>query len=394
MFGGSGSIKLFRIFGIRIGVDASWFLVLFIFIFLLSGTFKEVLDASDGVAYATAVGSVLLFFVSLILHEMGHALAAKHSGIGIEGIDLWFFGGVAKMSRDTRSPREELKVSLAGPLVTLIIVGICVGLSLLLGDGRDFWSGATLDGSGASISPGLLLVSWLATINAFLFLFNMIPAYPLDGGRVARAIAWKITGSRLKATRIAAGMGQVFGYLLIGIGIAQALLTSDIFNGFWLMLLGWFLLQAARGAVAQTRFAESVGGVTVADIMDHDPVAIPSTVTLADAVDSYFLRYRWSWFPVIDPDGHYLGIVRQERAEECVEAGDGSLRVSDVLDVSDYDGRVADDAPLEDLLGDRALREIGALFAVDVEGVLRGVVTSDQVRRAIASAAASPGPAA
>ena len=393
MFGGSGSIKLFRIFGIRIGVDASWFVVLFLFIFLLSGSFKQVLDTSDAVAYVTTVGSVLLFFVSLVLHELGHAFAARRAGIGIDGIDLWFFGGVAKMSRDTTSPSEEFKVAIGGPIVTLIIVGICVGGSIALDGGRDFWSSATLDGAATNITPGLLLLSWLATINAFLFLFNMIPAFPLDGGRIARAIAWKITGSRLKATKISAGMGQVFAYLLIGLGIAQALFTGGIFNGLWLMVLGWFLLQAARGAVAQTKFAERIGGVTVADIMDHDPVAIPSDVQVIDAMDAYFLRYGWSWFPVIDASGRYLGIIRQERADDAIGAGDGALTVADVLDGGEVEGRVADDAPLEDLLGDRALREIGALFAVDHDGVLRGVVTSDQVRRAVASAIASPGPA-
>ena len=132
MFGGSGSIKLARIFGIRIGVDASWFLVLFFFIFIVSGSFKNALDTSDTVAYGTAVVSVLLFFVSLVLHELGHALVARRSGIEITGIDLWFFGGVAKLSRDTKSPGEEFKVAIAGPLVTLVIVGICVGIGVAL----------------------------------------------------------------------------------------------------------------------------------------------------------------------------------------------------------------------------------------------------------------------
>src|SRR5205085_2727112 len=137
MFSG-GSIQLARVLGIRIGVDVSWFFVLFFFIFILSGDFRSTLNSSDGVAYMTAVASALLFFVSLILHELGHALVARRQGIAIAGIDLWFFGGVAKMSRDTDSPGAEFKVAVAGPLVTLGIVGICAGAGVLLGGAHDF----------------------------------------------------------------------------------------------------------------------------------------------------------------------------------------------------------------------------------------------------------------
>src|SRR5436305_10478462 len=214
MFGRSGSIQLARIFGIRIGVDVSWFIVLFFFIFILSGSFRTTLQSSDTTAYATAVASALLFFASLVLHELGHALVARRLGIEILGIDLWFFGGIAKMSKDTESPGAEFKVAVAGPLVTLGVVALCVGIGTAVAGWDTFVDAATLR-RAAGVTPALVLLGWLASINAFVFVFNLIPAFPIDAGRLARAIAWRVSGDRLRATRIAAGLGQAFSVLLI-----------------------------------------------------------------------------------------------------------------------------------------------------------------------------------
>src|SRR5437667_1667082 len=175
---GRSSIQVARIFGIRIGVDASWFLVLFVFIFLLSGSFRDTLDSSNTVAYLTAVASALLFFVSLVLHELGHAVVARRLGIEIAGIDLWFFGGIARMNRDTRSPGEEFKVAIAGPLVTLAVVALCVGAGVAAAGSQDFRDAIAFR-RDAGVTPGLLLLSWLATINGALFVFNLVPAFPL-----------------------------------------------------------------------------------------------------------------------------------------------------------------------------------------------------------------------
>jgi Zn-dependent protease len=385
MFGGGRSIQLARVFGIRIGVTTSWFLVLFFFIFVLSGSFRETLNSSDTTAYATAVASVLLFFASLLAHEFGHALVARRLGIGVVGIDLWFFGGVAKMDREPDTPGDEFKIAIAGPLVSLAVVGICVGLGALMVGWDEFLDAALLR-TGVDVTPGLLLLSWLGTINAFVFVFNLLPAFPLDGGRIARAIAWRVTGDRLKATRVAALLGQAFGYILIGLGIAEVLLTGAALSGLWLVVLGWFLLQAARGAVAQTAFSERIEGVTVADIMDSEPVAIPASVTATKAVDEYFLRYRWPWFPVVDEAGRFVGIVHEERVQGAERLGDGERTVRELMDTDDGEWRVGAEATLETLLGSEPLRRIGALFAVDRDGRLRGVVTIDQVRRALQSA--------
>ncbi|MDQ4040258.1 MAG: site-2 protease family protein [Actinomycetota bacterium] len=382
---GEGSIQLARIFGIRIGVTTSWFLVLFFFIFILSGSFRDTLDSSDTVAYVTAVASALLFFASLLAHELGHALEARRHGIQTTGIDLWFFGGVAKLERDADSAGTEFKIAVAGPIVSLLVVVACAAAGIALAGREEFWDAVTLQ-SGADVTPALLLVSWLGTINAAVFAFNMLPAFPLDGGRIARAIAWKVTGDRLKATRASAALGRAFSWILIGLGLAELLFAGATVSGVWLMVLGWFLGQAARGAVAQTAFSERLEGVTVADIMDAEPVTIPQSASVTRALDEWFLRYRWPWFPVVDDSGRFVGIAHEEAVQGAERLGEGAKPVGEVMEADDGQWRVGADATLESLLGSESLRRIGALFAVDADGRLRGVVTIEQVRRALQSA--------
>ena len=384
MLGTGPSIQLVRVFGIRIGANPSWFFVLFIFIYFGADYFRDVLGGSVTEAYLVAVAAVFLFFVSLVLHELGHALVARREGIGISGIDLWFFGGVAKMTRDSQSPGEEFRVAAAGPLVTLVIVGICIGASLLVQNGAAF-DVARLAGD-AEASPTLALLGFLATINALLFVFNLVPAFPLDGGRIARSLVWKLSGNRNTATRVAGRIGEGFAYLLIGIGIFLAA-RGELVDGIWLAVLGWFIAQSARAAVASTAFTERIDGITVADIMDAQPVCMPASTPLTQAQDEYFLRYRWDWFPVVDEHGRFLGVVREQRVDEEITAGRPALAVAELAEVADAeDWRVPSDRPLESLLGDEHLRTRGALMAVDADGVLRGVVTIDQVRRALTAA--------
>jgi Zn-dependent protease len=384
MLGTGPSIQLLRIFGIRIGASPSWFAVLFVFIYVMSDYFRDVLGGSVTQAYTVAVAAVFLFFASLVLHELGHALVARREGIEISGIDLWFFGGVAKLSRDTQSPGAEFRIAVAGPLVTLVIVGVFFGLGALIQNGAAL-DVARLAGD-AEASPTIALLGFLATINAMLFVFNLVPAFPLDGGRITRAIVWKLSGSRNTATRIAGRIGEGFAYLLIGLGIFFAA-RGNLLNGIWLVVLGWFIAQSARAAVASTAFTERLDGITVADIMDAQPVSMPASTPLTQAQDEYFLRYRWDWFPVVDERGRFLGVVREPRVDQEIRAGRPALAVGELVEISEAEGwRVQSDSPLESLLGDEQLRSHGALMAVDADGVLRGVVTLDQVRRALTAA--------
>jgi Zn-dependent protease len=379
---GTGSIQLARIFGIRIGASPSWFVVLFIMVVGLSTSYTD--RYSDATAYGIAVASAGLFFVSLTLHELGHALVARRSGIEIAGIDLWFFGGIAKLNRDSQSPGEEFRVSAAGPAVTLLIIVACVVAGIVAAGSSDFLDAVALT---ANPSPGLALLGWLALVNAFLFVFNMVPAFPLDGGRIAKAIAWKVTGDRNRGTRFSARLGQIFSYVLIGGGI-YLLIRGDPYTGLWFIVLGWFLGQTATGAVASSRFSERLQGVTVADVMDTQPVWVPGDTTVLQAQDEFFMRYRWPWFPVADPiSGRFLGLLHQHRVDGAVEEGRPALAVSDVVDPeADEAFRVRDDTPIEQLVGSEGLRSLGALMVIDRDDRLRGVVTVEQVRRALSAA--------
>jgi Zn-dependent protease len=387
---GAGSVQLARVFGIRIGASPSWFVVLFLMIYYLSGLFDDLLVGySNTTAYAIAVAGALLFFVSLILHELGHALVARRNGIGVTSIDLWFFGGLAKLTREPGTPGEDFRIAAAGPAVTLLIFLLCCG-ALVLANVEDVLTAISLGFERSSPAVGLL--AYLGGINLVVLLFNLVPAFPLDGGRIARAVAWRVTGDANRATRLSARLGQTFAYLVMAFG-GYLVLTSDSFSGIWFLLLGWFLAQAARGAVVSSRFSERLEGVTVADVMDAEPIAVPVDTSVLSAHDEFFLRYDLPWFPVVDRLGRFLGIVRQESVDGAVSDGRPAMTVGDVLDAdADTDSLVRRDTPIEQLIGSERLRRFGALMVVDAEQRLCGVVTLDQVRRALA--AAVPGPIA
>jgi Zn-dependent protease len=377
---GGSSIRLTTIFGIRVGVNVSWFLVLFLFIWWLNNAFED--DLSQTAAFWTAVAAAFGFFGSILLHELGHALMARREGIEVSGIDLFFFGGVMKMSSDTRTPGQEFRIAIAGPAVTLLIIVVAaLGSTALLGwDG--FVNSATLDGPGG-VSAFDLWLSFLVSMNVLLLFFNLIPAFPLDGGRIARAVVWKLSGDRNRATRWSAYVGQGFAGLLILYGLYR-LTNDDTTNGLWAIVLGYLLGSSARAAVAQSAFTEKLEGVTVADIMDSEPVWIPAEMTARQAWDDFFLRYQgWPWFAVVEADGRYAGLAHRAAVEHAAVTEGGAMAVRTVA--SSTDDRVAFDAPLEALLGSEPLRRLGALMAVDAEGRLRGVVTVEQVTRALRS---------
>jgi Zn-dependent protease len=383
MFGG-GSIKLARVFGVRIGVEPSWFIVVFLIVLSLTSYYSDAFPGQSGKAFALAVISAAAFFLSVVLHELGHAVVAMRNGIGIQGIDLFLFGGVAKLDRDSDSPGVEFRVAAAGPAVTLAICAVCFGIGSMLSS-----SGSVADSvafNSASRDAALQVLTYLTFINGLLLAFNLIPAFPLDGGRIARAIAWKITGDRNRATRFAARTGQLGSYVMIGVGAYMLFFRGNLYGGIWLGFIGVFLGQAARGVAQDSEIASRIEGLRVSDVMDAEPVAVPGELTLDRAEDEYFLRYGYPWFPVVDGLGRLTGLVTRAAVEGLPEAIRGGRTVASVM-ASDTDGesrlRVGTEEPLEAVLGKEPLIRLGAMMAVDGEGRLRGIVTADQVRRAL-----------
>ena len=381
---GSRSLPLLRIFGIRVGVNYSWFLVLFVVIFVLWDSLRDTLDASDTTVYAVAVVAAASFFASIVAHEIGHALAARREGIAVEGIDLFLFGGVMKMSREPDSPGAEFRVAAAGPLVTLLLMVLASIAAVLLAGGDSFWDAARLSAS-TDASPVEVVVSLLVSMNLVLLIFNLVPAFPLDGGRIARAAAWALTGDRNRATRFSARIGIAFGWVLMAVGLwLLVFVDGGALDGIWFAALGWLLAGAARSTLAQTRFTEQLAGITVADVMDSEPVTIPAGLTATRAYEDYFLRYQgWDWFAVVEDDGRYAGIAHRRAVEHAALHEGGEVSVRELAAAGAADGQVPADAPLEALISSEPLRRLGALMAVDAEGRLRGVVTFEQVTRAL-----------
>lgn len=380
---GRNRFNLLTVRGIPIGVDWTWFVVLFLVIWLLSGYYRDLFgDAQDStMPYLLAVASALGFFASILLHELGHAVVAQRNRIGISSITLWMFGGMATLEREPQKPGVEFRVAAAGPAVTLLIAiaSLAAGSALA---GGDFWEVTTFDES-ASISEAVAVLAWLGNINAVIFLFNLIPAFPMDGGRIALATAWKLTGDRNRGTLFAARLGQVMAGLIIVGGVAL-LLAGDAFSGIWLALIGWMLLNAARATAARTQLNQRIGGLRVGDVMDSEPVAIPADATVERALEEYFLRYRWPWFPVVDAAHRFVGLLNRGTADSVPEGNRASRRVDELL--AGRGGSVGVDEPIESLLGNVELRRLGGLAAVDPEGNLVGVVTFEQIGRALRDA--------
>ncbi|HTZ65575.1 MAG TPA: site-2 protease family protein [Solirubrobacteraceae bacterium] len=375
------NFQLARVFGIRIGVGLSWFFVLFVFVIWSTPLFHKVLGGAQTTAYLVAVAVVLSFFASVILHELGHALMARRHGLEVAGIDLWAFGGLTRMRELPRTARAQLQVAIAGPLVTLGVIIVATIAGYLVSPGVRFTEVAAGTGSA---TPVFVWLSWLAAVNVFVLVFNLIPAFPLDGGQIAQALIWWRTGDRNRATRWTGRAGQGFALALALYGIVEVGHGESL--GLFVLVLAYFLYRAASAAVAQGQFGQRIEGVTVADVMDREPVTIPATLSLLEAQEQFFLRYRWPWFAVVDPARRFLGVVREQRVDAEIAAGRPALPVGDVLE-EDLHVRIGEDQSLESLLRSEGLGRLGAMVAVDEQGVLQGVVTVAQVRKALPPAA-------
>jgi Zn-dependent protease len=378
------NFQLARIFGIRIAVGISWFLVLFLYIFWFTPYFHEALGGSQTTAYLVTVASVLSFFLSLVLHELGHALVARRNGLQVLGIELWALGGITRTAGEMPGPWAELRVAAAGPLVTVAVTVLSLVIGAILAGHHHFFEVAVAK-SGVHATPAVVWLGWVATLNVLVLIINLVPAFPLDGGQIAHALIWRVTGNRNQATRVTGRLGQGFALLLGAAGLALFVALRDS-SGILIAFVAMFVYQGASAAVVQGSLGQRIQGLRVADVMDPEPVTIPAATGLLDAQEQFFLRYRWPWFAVVDPAQHFLGVVRSERVDTEIAAGRPALSVSDVLE-ENLPIRIAEDQPLESVLRSEGLGHLGAMVAVDGDGVLRGVVTVAQIRQALRPAA-------
>jgi Zn-dependent protease len=380
---GSDTIRLGHIFGIRVGVSRWWFLVLFFVIYALNGYFDQILPNSTQ-SFFVAVAAALLFFATVVAHELGHALVARRQGMVIEGVDLWALGGFTRTQGAPSTPRAELAMAAAGPAVNALVIAVCVLLGLAFGSFTHFLDVALLE-SGLRAGAALVLLSWLALINFVLLVFNLIPAFPLDGGRIARAIVWQLTGDPNRATRACARLGQAFGVVVIAGGVALALGGYTV-SGLWFVLIGLFVTQSARQALAQATVGARIRDVRVADLMDRHPVTVRSDESVLDA-EPRLQEAATPWLVVTDEDGRYRGLLLRERVEHELHEGRPALTAGEVA-VDSPPWRIEASATLEVALASDGLRRLGAVVAVDAEGFLCGVLTLPAVRAAMNPSAA------
>jgi Zn-dependent protease/predicted transcriptional regulator len=295
------SVHLGRVSGIRLG--ANW--TLFPILFLVAWTLAATLLPSAAPGYTTwgywlfGLLTAAAFYACLLAHELAHALVARRHGVQVKGIVLWLFGGVAQLQSDTPTARAELQVAAAGPAASLVIAGIMAVASWLLGEA----------GISSLLVPSL---GWLAGINLLLAAFNLLPAFPLDGGRILRAVLWRRWGDRLRATTVAARVGTAAGFLLIAVGIFEFLAGGGI-GGIWLALIGWFITVAARQQQEQVRRHSHLGALRVRDAMTSDPLVVPATTTVGEVIERYVRTSRFSSFPIGTPDGRIVGLTTAQR---------------------------------------------------------------------------------
>ncbi len=288
------SIPLGRVLGIRVGVHYTWFIIFALVSFTLSRHFHE-LHPDWGVAtlWLTALVTALLFFASILLHELGHSVVAIRRGIPVHSITLFIFGGMAQTKRDADTARTEFWVAIAGPLVSLALAGLFYLLSDLLTPYAE--------------EVGLAC-DWLASINLMVALFNLLPGFPLDGGRVFRALVWGITGDGIKGMYWAVNAGKAVAYGLMGLGFVTVVTTGLLVNGLWLALIGWFLLQAAEASGRQYMLNRLSANVRAENVMQVDVPVVPDSLSVQQWIDDYVLAKAQRAFLVRD-DGRIIGLI-------------------------------------------------------------------------------------
>lgn len=336
----TGDIYLGRLAGIPFRLHWSWFLAVFLIAWTLAvGFFPQTLPeyGDDGAAYwGLGLLAALGLFVSVLLHELGHAFVARRFGVPVRGIRLFVFGGVAELGSEPKKPGHEVLIALGGPAVTLLLIALYrVGLSLIVaagGIGWDVTDGVPrLQGGTPVAAGGAGLLYYLGMINTAVLVFNLVPAFPLDGGRVLRGIVWSVTGNYLTSTRLAGGVGIAFSWLLFVGGFLTAF-RGNLLGGVWLFFLGTFLQNAAQSSVAYAQLQQLLSGVRVADIMRRQPVTVEADRSLREVADEFFLRYPYKAYPVVR-DGEFVGMLSLRALQETERDRWEAVRAGDLAGV-------------------------------------------------------------
>jgi Zn-dependent protease/CBS domain-containing protein len=362
-------IKLGRIAGIEIGLHYSWFIIAILIAFSLAAHFQAVRPGwSQAITWTAAIVTAVLFFVTLLLHELAHSIVAKSRGLKVREITLFALGGVSQIESEAPDAKSEFWIGIVGPLTSLVIGGICILIARL----------SMSPGGAEPASPVLAVLLWLGYINIALAGFNMIPGYPLDGGRVLRSLAWWITGNMERATRIASQIGQVVAFLFILYGLFR-FFVGENFGGLWLAFIGWFLLDASRSSYLQVGLVAGLRDRRVADLMERDCANVEGYISLRDFVDEYLLHSSSRCFFVMQ-DHHAVGVITPNEIRKVSRDAWDQTSVQAVMTPLNKLLEVPPDMPALKAL---ELMSKGNLYqlAVVSDGKLQGMFSRDQIVR-------------
>jgi Zn-dependent protease len=363
-----GGVPIARIAGIRISADWSVLLIGALLAWGVAGGAVpgQVPGTPIWLAWIVGIIAALLLIASLIAHELGHALLARRHGIAVAGIRLWLFGGIAQMSGDWVNGKTEMLVAAIGPAITLVLSGVFVGSSWLLVQ--------------ISAPPLVIVVTeWLAAVNLALLVFNLIPAFPLDGGRILRGFLWTRTKNRMTATIAASRAGRFFAVMVVGLGVLD-LFFLDPVGGLWLILIGWFLDSAARGEATGEQARHALEGVVVGDVMSKNPVIVPSWITVELLVEQYVMGHQFTSFPTHSIDGRIDGLVTMRGIKQVPPQQRGSRRAIDIAIPADRVPVARQDEPITELLKRIGTASDGRAMVYD-GGTLVGIISPSDVAR-------------
>jgi Zn-dependent protease/CBS domain-containing protein len=363
MFGTSWRVA--RIAGIEVRIDSSWAVIALLITYSMYLRVTLVYpDTPTGEAVALGILGAVLFFGSVLVHELAHALVSQARGIRVQDITLFLFGGATRARVESRGPTDEFLIAVVGPLTS---GALAVLFGIIASVGRDVLP-----------TPLAGTFGYLAWVNLLLAVFNLIPGFPLDGGRVLRSAIWRATGSFARATRIASMSGQAVGWLLVALGVVS-LLAGNLAGGIWFAFIGWFLVQAARASYQELQLRHMLRGVEAEDVMARDLLRIPPELSLQDAVDDYFMRYDHGAFPV-EEQGRTIGLLTLRGVRRVPKDQWSSQRARDLMVPLGDQVVVAPDDRMDDVLGKLQDSEAGRVLVVQDSEVV-GIITSSDLAR-------------
>ncbi len=362
------SVKIGRIRGINIKLDYSWFLVFLFIIWSLAHNYLPSQYPDKPISFYWIIGGVsaLSLYLSVLVHELAHSTVAENKGLDISNITLYFFGGVSQIDEESTDPDTEAYMAIVGPITSMVIGGLFLVLYYTLGTGAPDAVDAVLMYSGY--------------VNIMLAFFNMIPAFPMDGGRVFRAILWKRSGNLIKSTRTASTVSNVISVIFMGIGLFSIFSTGS-FNGLWLIFIGLFINGSSKMGLSQTIISEALGKMTVREIMTKEVRTIDPDASIQRAIDEWFSVHKHQGYPVVE-NGELVGIVTIEDVRNVDPKRRDSVRVRDVMKTRGELVTISPDEKASDALMLMSSRNVGRLPVVE-GGKLVGIITRSDIGKTI-----------